>query len=103
MSETEITITVPAKQAVQRHIEDLQAVLAKRNEQIERLTERVKEAEAGEPNQKALGAAYKRGWQAATNHLMNASADAARALGKLRKDAFDIYLMSERRDFDGHQ
>lgn len=96
---SEITITIPTKQAITRHIEDLQATLAKRNAEIERLTERLKEAEAGEPNQHALGAAHKRGWQAAAHLLMNASADAAKALGKLRKDAFDIYLESEKRDF----
>jgi hypothetical protein len=99
---TEITISIPVKQATQVHVEHLQATLTKRNEQIERLTERVAEAEAGEPNRRALDAAYKRGWQDAAHHLMNATADAARELGKVRRDAWNLYLKSEGRDFSGH-
>lgn len=99
--ETEITITLPVRRAAQRHIEDLQATLTKRNEQIERLTERLREAEEGEPNQSALGAAYKRGWQAAANHLMSTTMDAARALSAVRKDAFKVYLQAEGKDFHG--
>ena len=99
MSADEITITVPASQALQRHIEGLQAKLTERNTQIERLTARLEEALTGEPNQKALGAAYKRGWSEAANGLMSATHDAARALGQVRKDAFQIYLQSQERDF----
>lgn len=95
----EITITIPAKQALHAHIEHLQATLTKRNEQIERLTARLEEAENGEPNQSAMAAAHKRGWQAAADELMSVTAEAARALGKVRKDAWGIYLQSERRDF----
>lgn len=92
----EISVTLPVTQAAQQHIEHLQATLAKRNALIERLTERLDEAERGEPNQAALGAAYKRGWKAAASHLMSVTADAARAMGKVRKDAFDVYLEAER-------
>lgn len=102
MSDTEITVSIPVKQAVQTHVEHLQATLAKRNEQIERLTERVAEAEAGEPNQSALVRAYKRGWQDAAGHLMEVTRKAAVDLGKVRKDAWDLYLQAERREFDGH-
>lgn len=94
-----ITINIAVKEATQRHIEHLQATLAKRNAEIERLQGRVMEAESGEPNQRALAAEYKRGWQAAASHLMETSRVAAQALGKLRKDAWDIYLQSEKRDF----
>lgn len=93
------TVTIPVTQAAQGHIESLQAALARRNTEIERLTEELSRAEAGEPNQRALADAYKRGWKAATNHLIGATGDAARALGKVRKDAWDIYLKSESRDF----
>ncbi|WP_420110631.1 hypothetical protein [Pseudactinotalea sp.] len=99
MTDETITITLPAKQAIHQHVEHLQATLAKRNAEIERLTERLQEAEAGEPNQEALGRAYKRGWQDAATHLMNTTQDAARALGKTRRDAWDIYLRAERNDF----
>lgn len=103
MDTTEITVTLPAKEAVQLHIEHLQSTITKRNAEIERLNQRLIEAESGEPNQHALERAYKRGWQAAAGHLMKASAEAAQALGKLRKDAWDIYLKSESGEFDGHQ
>ncbi|TFB96551.1 MULTISPECIES: hypothetical protein [unclassified Cryobacterium] len=95
----EITITIPVSEAAKRHIETLQATLTKRNTQIEYLAARLEEASAGEPNQKALQKEYKRGWQDAANQLMSATQSAAQALGKVRKDAFDIYLQSEKRDF----
>lgn len=96
MSDETVTVTIPVKQATQAHIEHLQATLAKRNEQIERLTERLEQAEAGEPNQAKLGEAYNRGWQAASTHLMDSTADLACALAKVRKDAMDIYLTRDR-------
>jgi predicted component of type VI protein secretion system len=95
----EITITIPASGAIQRHVEGLQTSLTKRNEEIARLAERLAEAEAGEPNQKALNAAYRRGWQAAAHELMSATGVAAQALSKVRKDAWDIYLKGERHEF----
>ena len=95
----EITITIPANEAAQMHIENLQAALTKRNTQIERLTERLEEAETGEPNQMALAQAYKRGWSAAAAHLMSTTHIAARALGQVHKDAFHIYLQGEGPDF----
>lgn len=92
MTDAEVTITIPAKQAAVQHIEHLQSVLTGRNRQIEQLLEQLAQAEAGEPNQAALSAAYKRGWQAACNELMGASDKAARALGSIRKDALNVYL-----------
>lgn len=89
-----ITITIPTSDAAQRHIEHLQATLTKRNEQIERQSAALEEALTGEPNQKALDAAYKRGWQDAANHLMTSTQVAAQALGTVRKDAWQIYLQS---------
>ena len=91
-SMNEITITIPASEAAQRHIEDLQALITKRNMQIERLSLKLEEMVAGEPNQKALKEAYQDCWKAAANHLTVATASAAQALGKVRKDAFQIYL-----------
>ena len=96
----EITITIPASQAAKRHIEDLQVSLTKRNTEIERLSVRLEEALAGEPNQKALAAAYKRGWRAASNLLMTTTQEAALALGQVRKDAWNIYLQAENREFN---
>jgi hypothetical protein len=95
----EITITIPASQAAQRHIEGLQDTLTKRNTQIERLSAQLEEALTGEPNQAALAKAYKRGWQEAATQLMSTAHEAAQALGKVRKDAFEIYLQSQKRDF----
>jgi hypothetical protein len=97
MSEEEIIITIPVTEAAKRHIEGLQATITKRNAQIGNLAARLQEAETGEPNQVALGKAYKRGWQEAANHLMSATQDAARALGAVRRDAFTIYLEAEKK------
>ena len=98
-AQNEITITIPASEAAQRHIEDLQSSLTKRNAQIEGLSARLEEALTGEPNQKALAAAYKRGWKEAAQHLMTTTASAAQALGTVRKEAWAIYLQAENRDF----
>ena len=101
MTETpnEITITIPASEAAQRHIEQVEAALTKRNLEIERLSLRLEQALTGEPNQQALNAAYKRGWQDAARHLMTTTQTAAQALGKVRSDAWTIYLQSEKSDF----
>lgn len=91
MTEEQITITLPVRSAVQRHIEHLQAVLTQRNAEIERLQIRVAEAESGEPNREALAREYQRGWKDCSNHLANTVGEAAMALRKVRKDANDIY------------
>ena len=95
---TEITITIPATEAMQRHVESLQATITKRNAENARLAERLEEALTGEPNQKALAAEFKRGFISATNQMMTATNVAARALSEVRKDAFEIYLQSQKRD-----
>lgn len=97
---SEITITVPAKEAVNRHIESLQSTLTKRNEQIDRLEARLREAEAGEPNQRVIAMAYKRGWMDACNHLISSSHKAVVALERVKKEAYDVYLKSESKDFE---
>jgi hypothetical protein len=98
MTEHEMTITIPVSEAAQRHIEGLQATLTKRNQQIENLQTRLEEALIGEPNQAALGKAYQRGWKAAANLLMGTVHTAARALGEVNKEAFQIYLKTDIRD-----
>lgn len=101
-ADSEITFSIPVKQAIQAHIEHLQATLAKRNAEIERLQVRVEEAESGEPNRSALDASYKRGWQAAATHLMETTRRAANELGKVRSDAWKVYLQAERGAGSGH-
>jgi predicted secreted protein len=91
----DITFTIPATEAIQRHIESLQASLTKRNEQIQRLVQQLEEERAGSPQQSRLDAEYRRGWKDAANHLVACTAEAARALGKVRKDAFQIYLQKD--------
>lgn len=86
-----VTLTLPAKLVAQQHVEHLQSVIARRNEEIQQLTVRLQEAEAGEPNQARLAGAYARGWRDAADRLVNVSSDAARALGKVSKEARDIY------------
>ena len=100
MSDNEITITIPASEAAGRHIESLQATLTKRNAVIERLTAQLEEALTGEPNQKTMKAEYKRGWADCANYLVGVTAVAANALGKVRKDAYQLYLQSERAGFE---
>lgn len=98
MSAPEITITIPVSEAASRHIEDLQAIITKRNAQIAAPTARVEEAETGEPNQVALNKAYRRGWQEAAQHLMKVTRDTAQALSRVHKSAWDVYLSGESGD-----
>jgi len=98
MTDNQITITFPVSEAAKQHIEHLQATLTKRNAQIEQLSQRLEGALSGEPNQTAMLAEYRRGWQDAANHLMNTTQQAAVALGKVRKDAFAIYLEGNEHD-----
>jgi hypothetical protein len=91
----EITITIPASEAAQQHIEGLQATLTKRNQQIERLHNQLMEAQASEPTQAALAISYRNGWRDAASHLMESSRIAAHALGKVNKNAFEIYLQKD--------
>lgn len=91
MTEEQITITLPVKDALNNHIKAIEAALTRRNAEIERLQIRVAEAEAGVPNQAALARAYESGWKDCSNHLANTVGEAAQALRKIRKDATDIY------------
>lgn len=79
------------------HIEGLQATLTKRNARIAELEDQLSGNEwMDERAQKAEERAYKRGWKACASHLMQATTDAANALGSVRRDAWKVYLEAER-------
>lgn len=102
-TDEEITVTIPVKRAAAQHIEHLQKVLTERNKTIERLSEELAQAQAGEPNREALAREYTRGWKAASWELVTITEKAAEQLGRLRKDALDTYRKAARNDFDGPQ
>lgn len=76
------------------HIEGLQATLAKRNVRIAELEEQLRNPSA--LTEKAEGLAFQRGWEACSGHLMQITFDLARELGKVRKEAFRVYLDYDR-------
>jgi hypothetical protein len=78
------------------HIEGLQATLTKRNKRIAELEAMLAGEGQDERQQRALDRARKEGWQACSEHLMSVTAEAARQLGKVRRDAWDLYLEKER-------
>lgn len=78
------------------HIEGLQATLTKRNKRIEELNQRVIDAENGDLPKAALERAYKDGWEACAGSLMETARIGAQALGKVRRDAFEVMLEAER-------
>lgn len=83
-------------EALKIHIEGLQATLTKRNARIAEL-----EAKLSEPidlpakTQKLIDKAYKKGWKDCSSVLIENTRDAALQLGKIRKEAFRIYLQEE--------
>lgn len=93
---TSLSIEIPVSEGVRLHVEHLQAKLTERNKQIERLQTRVAEAEAGTPNQAALGREYQRGWRDCASRLTSTITDTARSLGTLKKDALAAYQEAER-------
>lgn len=97
-AETTLTLNLPVREGVRLHIESLQTKLTERNAQIERLTEALRIAEAGESNRTALGRSYQRGWKDCANSLISTTQEAARSLGRVRKDALDIYYEPERKE-----
>lgn len=87
-----ITIEVDEHAALARHVEDLQAVITKRNKTIEDLTNRLEAGEGSEFVAAAFANGEKRGWEACASHVMGAARDGARALDATYKVALDAYL-----------
>ena len=98
-----VTLSLPVTEAQQLHIRHLQDTLTKRNATIVELQARIDELETGEPNQSQLKRAYRDGWKAAANEMMNATHEAANALGKLRAGAFRLVLQAEREAAAGEE
>ena len=95
--EQTVTITLPARNALVQHIEFLQAKLTERNAQIDRLKTRL-EADGESPAiQKARAQGYTDGWKECANALIDTADSAARALGKVRRDAIEAYNEAYRR------
>lgn len=78
------------------HIEGLQATLTKRNARIAELEAQLSAGSDSPLVQNAIRKAYQNGWKACAGHLMEATRDAAVALGKVRGDAWKVYLEAEK-------
>jgi ABC-type antimicrobial peptide transport system ATPase subunit len=91
-----LVIEIDERDALVRHIESLQATLTKRNQEIARLRDQL-DAGKGSP---LIASAYERGkregWSSCADALMRATHEAARSLGKIRREAFEVYLEGER-------
>ena len=87
-----ITIEFDANDAKVVHIESLQKALTRRNQEIERLTERLEAGEESEYAKAQYDKGYKAGFKGAASSLMETTRLAALDLRKVRKDAFEIYL-----------
>jgi len=91
-----LTVEIDEHAALARHIEDLQRVITKRNEEIQRLTDRLEAGEGSAFVHEAYERGKRDGWRECSLRLQNVTLDAARALGTIRKEAFDTYLAGER-------
>lgn len=82
------------------HMEGLQVTLKKRNERIAELEAEIVAGAKSRKAQAEIRKAYKDGWQECANYMMGWSADAARALGKIRHDAHALYLQGEKAEYN---
>jgi hypothetical protein len=78
------------------HIAGLEATLTKRNNRIAELEAALTAEGQLSRESGAIRREYRRGFQDACNRLMSITASAANALGRVRKDAFDVYLSAEK-------
>lgn len=76
------------------HIEGLQATLAKRNQRIAELEERLKHPEHITTQMEQRH--FKAGWEACSNHLVGATHRMAAELAKVRREALNVYWQGER-------
>lgn len=79
-------------ESLQIHIEGLQATLTKRNTRIAELEAKVTELKDNPLAAMSKERAYKEGWKACAGHLMETTRKTALELGKIRKEAFRLYL-----------
>lgn len=80
-------------EALKIHIEGLQATLTKRNARIAELEAKLSlPIDLPAKTQKLLDKAYKQGWKDCANVLMESTRDAALTLGKIRRNAFRLYV-----------
>jgi predicted transcriptional regulator of viral defense system len=87
-----ITIEVDEHAALARHVEDLQAVITKRNKTIEDLTNRLEAGEGSEFVATAFENGQRKGWQACASYIMDATKTAGHALDNTYRTALDAYL-----------
>jgi hypothetical protein len=88
------SVTLSGPEHLVAHIVGLEATLTKRNKRIAELEAII--ADANYVNDPRLRRAYKEGWKDCAGLIMESTAQAARELGKVRKDAFEIYLQGDR-------
>lgn len=79
-------------EALHIHIEGLQATLTKRNARIAELEAKVTELKDNPLAGVSKERAYREGWKACAGHLMETTRKTALELGKVRKEAFRLYL-----------
>lgn len=79
-------------EALHIHIEGLQAVLKRRNDNIARLENVIEEMKQDHTTQHDVKNAYRKGWQDCAEKLMSTVHQAALDLRQVKSDAFRIYL-----------
>lgn len=87
-----ITIEVDEHAALARHVEDLQAVITKRNNTIEDLTNRLEAGEGSEFVAAAFRSGQEAGWKACASHVLDATRTATQTLDATHRAAMAAYL-----------
>ena len=89
------TITLPVRDGLARHIEDLQRVITRRNAEIEALKQRLDGEGESEQMQRARRDGFKAGWAAHRNRVSDALSNAERALREANHAAWLASLPAE--------
>lgn len=74
------------------HIKGLEATLAERNKQIAEQRAMIEQGQTSRMVQNKIDAAYKKGWEDCADRLTHATHLAAAELGRVRREALDIYF-----------
>lgn len=84
-------------EALQIHVEGLQATLTKRNIRIAELEKQVESLKKNPMASAAEKKAYRQGWRDCAGKMMEITRMTSLELSKIRKEAFEIYLEGGKR------
>ena len=92
MTRPTASVTLEGPENLIRHIEKLQEVITKRNEQIARQQAEIQRLEDGEPSQEGLKEAYRKGYKAAWKEAQDALYGVQQGINSFTRDRYQAVL-----------